>query len=315
MIHLCRHIMPGGKLCEQAAVKDTMFCRHHGTVKAALEREQAAPGPEVAHTPLALVYPEDKAAIQLNLFLVLEALNQKRIDVRTANAMNRLLRSCEQNLRTGTLAEPNREKVAQQVITLPNGDEISMPREAVEATEALLGPDEIHGLGCLCEECEGKAAHLPKERHHAACRCGACIPAADATGKTVREATQLELHNVPPEPFDMKDAPAWLAAEQEESSYQNTILKQYKETKTQAQQKQNQQTQAQQAQAQQAQPTRKQQERDEAMMDTLAAEYELRTESEVNWKQGMKEALLEDFKQAIAEDRPYTPRDLAACEA
>ena len=44
MIHLCRHILPGGKLCEQAAVKDTLFCRHHSAVKAALAKEEAAGG-------------------------------------------------------------------------------------------------------------------------------------------------------------------------------------------------------------------------------------------------------------------------------
>ena len=286
MIQLCRHILPGGKLCDQASVKDTLYCRHHGAVKAALEREQAVPDPELGHTPLALVYPEDKAAIQLNLFLVLEALNQKRIDVRTANAMNRLLRACEQNLRTGTLVEPNRDKVAQQVVTLPNGDEVAMPREAMEAID---DPEEMHGMGCLCGPCTEKSQKMPKERHHAACRCGACKPGADATSNTAREAAVADLHNVPPEPFDWKNAPAWMEAEPQGSAYQDMLIEQYQEKRA-----------------------REQQERDAAAMEALAAEYELRTDGEVNWKKGMKEALLQDFKQALAEGRPYQPREIAA---
>lgn len=300
MIHLCRHILPGGKLCDQASVRGTLYCRHHSTVKAAIEREHAAPDPALAHTPLALVYPEDKAAIQLNLFLVLQALNHKRIDVRTANAMNRILRACEQNLRTGALVETNREKVAQQVITLPNGDEIGMPREAVEAVEALYGPDEIHGLGCSCDECAGKADHLPNERHHAACRCGACAPATPDTGEALREAPVVDLHKFPPEPFDLKNAPAWLDAESQGPACQATPI---------AHSQDNRAREAHQPQA------RQQHERDEAIKQALAAEYELRTDSEMNWNERMKEALLSNYKQARAEGRPYTPRNLAATGA
>ena len=303
MIHLCRHILPGGKLCDQASVRDTLYCRHHGAVKAALEREQAVPGPELGHTPLALVYPEDKAAIQLNLFLVLEALNQKRIDVRTANAMNRLLRACEQNLRTGTLVEPNREKVAQNVIVLPDGEEVAMPREAMEAHD---DPDEDHSLGCPCQECAGKTDYMPKEQHHAACQCGACEPAVGASGEAVRETPVGELYHVPPEPFDSKHAPAWIAAEPHGSAYQDKMFEQQQERK-----KRERSVQRQQAQ----QPSRKQQERDHAMKEALGAEYELRTDTEVTWKKGMKEALLQDYKQALAENRPYQPRDLAASGA
>ena len=289
MIQLCRHILPGGRLCDQASVRGTLFCRHHSTVKAAIAREQAAPDPEVKHTPIAFVYPEDRAAIQLNLFLVIQALNDRRIDNRTANTMNRLLHSCEQNLRAGALAEATRETTAQQVVTLPNGDEVGMPREAMEAID---DPAEMHGTGCACQECAGKADQLPKERHHAACRCGACEPAVGTTGEAAREATMLALHNVPPEPFDWTDSPAWLEAEPQGSAYQDMLIEQCREKRA-----------------------REQQARDEAVKEALAAEYELRMDGEVQWKKGMKEALLEDFKQALAEGRPYEPRSLAAASA
>jgi len=286
MIQLCRHIMPGGKICDQAAIKDTLFCRHHSTVKAALEREKTAPDPKVEHTPIAFVYPEDRAAIQLNLFLVVEALNHKRIDNSTANTMIRAMRTCEQNLRKGVLAEANREKVAKTVVVLPDGEEVGMPREA---REVLDDPKEEHGLGCLCRNCGEKLKKMPKEQHHAGCRCGACEPAIGTTGERVREATVVELHNVPPETYEWKNTPGWIATEPQGSAYQDMMIEQHHQRKA-----------------------REQQRREKAAMEALAAEYELRTGGEVKWKKGMKEALLEDFKQAVAEGRPYEPQAIAA---
>jgi len=283
MIQLCRHILPGGKLCDQASVKDTLYCRHHSTVKAALERGQAAP--EAGHTPIAFVYPEDRAAIQLNLFLVVQALNQKRIDNATAGTFIRALRACELNLRKGALVEPNRENVAQNVVVLPSGEEVAMPREAMEVFD---DPEEEHSLGCLCEDCAGKAGHLPKEQHHAKCRCGACEPSGDA----VREAAVLDLHNVPPEPFDWRKAPAWMTAEPHGSAYQDMMIQQCQQKKAMENQR-----------------------REKAAMEALAAGYEASVDGEVKWKKGMTEALLSDSQQALAEGRPSTSRDLAAIGA
>ncbi|HTV06219.1 MAG TPA: hypothetical protein VME86_12695 [Acidobacteriaceae bacterium] len=277
MIQLCRHILPGGKLCDQAAVKDTLFCRHHSTVKTTLAKEKAAPDPELMHTPIAFVYPEDKAAVQLNYFLVLEALNHKRIDSRTANAMNRLLHSCELNMRKGALAEANREKVAKNVVTLPDGEEVGMPRQAMEVSDEPVK----HTEECLCAMCEEEFRGAEKERHHAECKCGACFANG---GEEVRDAAAVLLYEHDPEP----------APEPEEggSGYQELLLQQQHDRKA-----------------------REQQEREKAAMEALAAEYELRVDGEVKWKKGMKEALLEHFKQAMAEGRPYEPREMAATGA
>jgi hypothetical protein len=50
------------------------------------------------NTPLRFVYPDSYAAIQHNLFLVIQLFSEGRIDNRTANTYNRLFRACEQNL-------------------------------------------------------------------------------------------------------------------------------------------------------------------------------------------------------------------------
>lgn len=194
MIHLCRHILPGGKLCEQAAVKDTLFCRHHSAVKAALAREKAAAEAEIEDTPIAFVYPEDRAAVQLNYFLVLQALNDKRIDNRTANSMNRLLRSCDLNLRQGALAETDREKAVKNVVTLPDGEEVGVPHQAMEALDEPLE----HGEACGCWVCAEEFRGAAREQHHAACRCGACFAEGEDGS---REAHAVNMCEKDPEPY------------------------------------------------------------------------------------------------------------------
>jgi hypothetical protein len=278
--------MASGVLCDQAAVKDTLFCRHHSAVKLALAREKAAQDPELEHTPLALVYPEDREAIRLNLFMVLQALNNKRIDNATANTMNRLLRSCDLNKRKDAATEQNRDKAVTRVVTMPSGEEVGLPREAMERTD---DPD-THGAGCPCEPCAEKWKTEPKERHHAKCRCGSCVPEVEATGgkpgAAARVASKPDLHMVAPEPYDWKDG----APEAEAGSeYQEMLVAQHQEKKA-----------------------REQEARERTAMEALAAEYELRMGVEVKWKKGMKEALLDDFKQAVAEGVPYEPRAMAA---
>ncbi|MGC2163210.1 MAG: hypothetical protein WA634_14960, partial [Silvibacterium sp.] len=93
MIPLCRHLFPAGHPCQAPAVKDTLYCRHHSTMKRMVAQCQPSPDLYGVHKPLPFVFPEDRTAVQVNYFLVLQAYNDRRIDTRTANTMNRLLRS------------------------------------------------------------------------------------------------------------------------------------------------------------------------------------------------------------------------------
>lgn len=285
MIQLCRHIFAGGKLCEQAAVRGSMFCRHHGTVKMALAREKAAPDPAIWHTPIAFVYPEDRAAVQLNLFMVLQALNSKRIDLRTANAMGRLLRSCEANLRKGELAEQDRDKVVKRVVKLLNGDEVGLPHHELEEGD---DPEKIHPSDCHCEECCKRFTKVSAPRHREGCRCAACVPAAPPVSETTTAKPAEDASQPVSEPAEDAEEDAKTDAPKDEIAPLPPVP---------------------------ARTAREQRERDEAAMDALAAEYELRIDGEVKWKKGMKEALLEDFKQSMADGKPYQPRELAASGA
>jgi len=170
MIQLCRHILPSGVLCKQAAVRETLYCRHHQTVKAAVAQCKPAPSPYGIFEPLAFAFPEDRAALQINYFAVLQALNDKRIDNRTANTMNRLLRSCEANLSHGPLAESKRENAVQRVILTTDGEEIAPPREVLEEDEE----PPVHGEACPCLKCAEEYRDAAPEQHHANCKCGLC---------------------------------------------------------------------------------------------------------------------------------------------
>ncbi|MGC2545608.1 MAG: hypothetical protein WA426_07160, partial [Silvibacterium sp.] len=162
MIQLCRHILPAGVICNQSAVKGTLFCRHHAALKTAVAQCKPAPDPYGIHKPIPFVFPEDRAAIQLNLFMVLQALNDKSIDNRTANTMNRLLKSCEHNLGRTPLAGESKENAVQRVILTPDGEEIAPPREALEEGE---NPP-LHHKGCPCQKCAEQYRNAPAEQHH-----------------------------------------------------------------------------------------------------------------------------------------------------
>jgi len=170
MIQLCRHILPSGVLCEQAAVKETIYCRHHGTLKQAVAACKPAPDPYGFQKTLRFVFPEDRAAVQINYFMVLQALNDRIIDNRTANTMNRLLRSCEMNLRGGRLVDANQKHAVQRVILTPEGEEIAPPRERLEDDEDAP----VHGADCPCRKCAEAFRGAAPEEHHADCTCGDC---------------------------------------------------------------------------------------------------------------------------------------------
>ena len=203
MIPLCRHILHGGLLCQQAAVKETYFCRHHQNQNAMAAEIKPTPDPYGIHTPLPFVFPEDHAAIQTNFFIVVQALNGNRINIQKANAFNRLFRSCELNLnkmedRMEAL-EAKPERVAQRVILTPEGEEIASPREALEEGELQL-----HHKGCPCQHCAEEFRGAPPEQHHADCKCGLCKPVTAAESgeqsdsgdlrPRLREANASELH-------------------------------------------------------------------------------------------------------------------------
>lgn len=218
MTSLCRHILPAGRRCTQPAVNNSLYCRHHQVVKVTLAKVAPKPDPYKFHHPLPFVFTEDRAGLQINYSLVIAALNDKRIDVPTANAFNRLLRSCEMSLRRGPLHETtvtaSREKkprltrrnpnekwlvddeddsdsrdshdsqpamipMVERVILTPAGEEIA---PACDLLDEEAG--ESHGQCCPCQRCSEEFRNAPPEPHHRQCECGLCVLTADVAKKS-----------------------------------------------------------------------------------------------------------------------------------
>ena len=91
MYPVCTLIKSDGIRCGSPALTGMRFCFQH------IGGRLPKPGTQIE--PLEFVYPDSHAAIQHNLFLVVQALNEGKIDNRTANTYNRLFRACEANLR------------------------------------------------------------------------------------------------------------------------------------------------------------------------------------------------------------------------
>lgn len=111
-VPVCTHIKADGVRCGSPAVSGTELCYHHSAVKTALGKAQ--PGGKAPHggfAPIPFVFPEDRASMQINFFLLLQAYNEGRIDQRTYNSMLSLLKAMAKNLgKTGSLVEEKEEK-------------------------------------------------------------------------------------------------------------------------------------------------------------------------------------------------------------
>ncbi len=123
MVNQCRHIRTSGTQCGMAAMRSQNFCYYHqncpprprraavrsrphtqtpiptydyGAIPVAASRDAGAPGPasgtwvqrpEEIQPPVQLLFPEDRASIQINLYRIAVAQAENRIDTRTANSM------------------------------------------------------------------------------------------------------------------------------------------------------------------------------------------------------------------------------------
>lgn len=170
MIELCRHIKPEGTSCKGAAVHGTNLCRHHQLIKSTLAKVKPTPKNYGIYKPLPFEFPEDRAAIQTNLFLVLHAFNHRKIDSKAANFMTYNLQVCLSNLsKAGPLAPTDSAETVKRVILTPEGDEIAPPREVLEKDESP-----IHHKNCPCQRCAERFRGAAPEQHHADCKCGLC---------------------------------------------------------------------------------------------------------------------------------------------
>ena len=137
MIPLCRYILQGGNQCQQAAINGEYYCRHHLVVRRTVAAAAPKPNPYQVEKTLPLIFPEDRAALQIDIFFVMQAFNEGDISPKRANIFTRLLHECSINLKQGPLYETNHEHAVRSVVVTPEGEEIAPAREVPEAGETV----------------------------------------------------------------------------------------------------------------------------------------------------------------------------------
>jgi hypothetical protein len=130
--------MPSGATCGSLAVSGTTLCYHHSVVKTALGKSATA-----SHIPF--IFPEDRAALQINYFLLLQAYTEGRIDLRCFNSMQRLLRSMASNLGKKPLAEEHANTTDTPATTDPSEKEIKKPAATVSAPRPVSSRESSGG--------------------------------------------------------------------------------------------------------------------------------------------------------------------------
>lgn len=115
----CTHVKTNGEVCGSPAVSGSEFCYHHSAVKTALAKGRAnGKAHEGGFAPIPFVFPEDRASMQINFFLLLQAFNEQRIDQRTYRLMLSSLKAMAKNLgRTGSLVESSSEAVSGKAVS------------------------------------------------------------------------------------------------------------------------------------------------------------------------------------------------------
>ena len=130
--------MPSGATCGSCAVSGTPLCYHHSAIKTALSKAA-----NVSDIPF--IFPEDRASLQINYFLLLQAYTQGRIDLRCFNSMQRLLRAMAANLGKKPLAEDHANTTDTPATTDPSEKEIKKPDATVSAPRPVSSRESSGG--------------------------------------------------------------------------------------------------------------------------------------------------------------------------
>jgi hypothetical protein len=161
----CSLVKSDGIQCGSPAITGGNFCWHHMGGKTPRETSQ----PRRHNSPLKLLYPSDHVAIQHNIFLVMQALSDEKIDTDTALAYTRMLRFADLNLRRW---QALRNQAAEEQ-TMPQ------PQQTPQPAEMHPSPDEAHP--------EAHPETHPDEAHLADTEPGAIL--AEAPGPASDDAT------------------------------------------------------------------------------------------------------------------------------
>ena len=164
-VPVCTHIKTDGTRCGSPAVAGTELCYHHSAVKTALGKVPARTGAGSGEfAPIPFVFPEDRASMQINFFLLLQAFNEGRIDLRRYRAMLSMLKSMAANLgKAGSLVEEQRDQ-GSGTRDQKNSEPTTQKRDAGRPQQTTGNRDEEG------EDPFADLRHLPEPEFYAAAR-------------------------------------------------------------------------------------------------------------------------------------------------
>ncbi len=146
----CTHIKTNGEVCGSPAVSGTEFCYHHSAVKTALAKPHGK-APFEGFAPIPFVFPEDRASMQINFFLLLQAFNEQRIDQKTFRLMLSMLKAMAKNLgKTGSLVDEASDQgpgaASQKKRAEGSGRRAQKPSQETDEEEEEDPFADLHGL-------------------------------------------------------------------------------------------------------------------------------------------------------------------------
>jgi hypothetical protein len=139
----CTHVKTNGEVCGSPAVSGTELCYHHAAVKTALAKATQGAAPYEDFAPIPFLFPEDRASMQINFFLLLQAFNEQRVDQKIFRLMLSMLKAMAANLgKSGSLVESSEPTSQKRDVGHPqvaaSGEKISV--QASASAEVFPGP-------------------------------------------------------------------------------------------------------------------------------------------------------------------------------
>ena len=138
MYYECRHIMPNGARCHSPAMREMNYCYFHARLHR-LGSTHTGSKPAAKDEPLKLPILEDRSAIQVALYQILDKLCSSNLDTRRAGLLLYAVQIASQNVERKTDILPF--KAVQSVFLSPEGEEISSRLRVCEPSDKCSACD------------------------------------------------------------------------------------------------------------------------------------------------------------------------------
>lgn len=136
--HRCRHIFVDGRRCGSASLRHEDFCYYHHTTRRPASNPRTR---KARRSSVQLPIPEDRAAIQLSIGLILERLASNDLDPRRAGLLLYGLQIASSNLpphqQLPAYAKPLPEQPLEEVVTDPLHGLVAPPADALKTRDEM----------------------------------------------------------------------------------------------------------------------------------------------------------------------------------